>query len=367
MVYLAIDSNDMENISFRVGAFLSLVLATGIRLDSCDTVFRKFKEHSIAFQARETWLATIPFRLMLKLRGEPVDSAERGLAKYSDARASQYRIFFDMIYAVMMQDMTTAEKLSARIFHKPEGIWLPLRGFYEGLIATSLARDSTGETRLKHQRKAKKIVAVLGTWAKKGRRQVYHMAALISCEVRILSDASMTQAESSSLYDSAIAAASEAGFAHHEALANERAGALLHSQQNVRLAEKYLTRACELYHAWGARAKVWSLKAKYAINLPPRAVIDSSPDGIDLLGSPKFNASLNFGESQIIHFKPGSSIASPLGESGKAMIRKPSPMEAFHQKKDHIHQKNRFQICNSRNTPRRHAVSWYRRHTARRL
>ena len=342
VVYVAIDSNDMENISFRVGAFLSLVLATGIRLDSCDTVFRKFKEHSIAFQARETWLATIPFRLMLKLRGEPVDIAERGLAKYSDTRASQYRVFFEMIYAVMMQDMTTAEKLSARIFHKPEGIWLPLRGFYEGLIAISLARDSTGETRQKHEKKAKKIISVLGTWAKKGLRQVYHMVTLISCELRILSDASMTQDESSSLYDSAITAASEAGFAHHEALANERAGALFYLQQNVNLGEKYLTRACELYHAWGARAKVWSLKAKYAVKLPPRVYIDSPLDGIDQLGSPKLNASLNFGESQIIHFRPGRSIVGETGAQEKSvpdMQQSRHPEETSKAYVDAIHHK----------------------------
>jgi len=329
VVQVALDSNDMENISFRVGAFLSLVLATGIKLNSCDSIFRKFKEHSVAFHARETWLTTVPFRLILQLRDEPVRSVEKGFDMYNDARAIQYGTFFQMIYAVFMDDTPTAEELSIRLVYKPEGVWLPLRGFYEGLIATSLARNSTGKPRLRYIRKAEKIVDVLSTWAKKGLRQGHHMANLISCDLRMLNDASILQTTASSLYDAVIDAASEAGFVHHEALANERAGLVFSLQDNDEIAEKYLARACELYHSWGAIAKVRSLLVKYNryFDASTIARVPSSHD--DLQGSSNLHLSLNFGESQMMHFtpispsKPGTSDPDMAGR-GRRLSHKAS-------------------------------------------
>lgn len=303
---VAFDSNDMENLSFRVGAFLSLSLATGYRLDSCDETFKKFKEHAIAFHARDTWLATIPFRLTLLLRDEPINPTEKGFQKYTNARATQYSIFFQMVHAVIMQDMSLAEKLSVRLFHKPEGVWLPLRGFYEGLMATSLARDSTGKTRTKHQRKAAKIVAVLGAWAKTGMKQAYHMAFFLNCELRMLSGSNISLAQSCAMYDSVITATKKAGFLHHEAMANERAGAMLYLRHEDELATRYLTAAFQLYQRWGARAKLRAMKKKFPrhLDLPPEQLDARNTATSTHYASKAFAGSLDFGASQILHFDP---------------------------------------------------------------
>ena len=318
--FVALESNDMENLSFRVGAFLSHAFATGARLNTGDDLFRRFKEYSVAFRGRSTWLATVPFRLILKLRGEPLEPAERGFEKYTDSRASQYLTYFQMIHAVFMQDMEIADKLSNRLVLKPEGVWLPMRGFMEGLIATSLARASTGKTRIRHQRKAAKIIEVLGGWAKNGLKQVYHMANLVNVELRMLSDAAMGPTQASALYDSAIASANKAGFLHHEALANERAGTMFHSQQEDGIATKYLTRACELYKIWGANAKVRHLKAKFPRNLdlPDMKASKSAFDPFDFsdFGS---GPSLDFGESQIIHFNPTDDLAPRASAPGRGV------------------------------------------------
>ena len=146
-----------------------------------------------------------------------------------------------------MQDMRRAGELSNRVLLKPDGVWLPIRGFMEGLIATTMARVSTGKTRVMHQQKAARIIDVLGGWAQQGIKQVYHMASLVNVELRVLSDTKMESAQSSALYDRAIMAAAKAGFVHHEALANERAGILFHLQHEKKLATRYFTRACKLY------------------------------------------------------------------------------------------------------------------------
>jgi predicted ATPase len=322
---VAIDSNDMEYLSFRVGAFLSLAFTTGRRLNTGDALFRRFKEHVIAFRGRTTWLATIPFRLMLKLRDEPPGPAEKGFEQYSDSRAVQYAIFFQMIHAVFMQEMKSADKMSNKLLLKPEGVWLPVRGFMEGLIATSLARASSGKMRVKHQRKAAKIIEVLGGWAKKGLKQVYHMANLVNVELRMLSDTKMEPAQCSALYDTAIAAAAKAGFVHHQALACERAGLLFREQNDEDLTRKYLTRACELYKIWGASAKVRLIREKFPKLFDRKDAPDTKTDDsneLEIFGISESvsGPSLDFGESQIIHFDFAPAAKKPIPVRARASV-----------------------------------------------
>jgi predicted ATPase len=268
----AIDSNDMENVSFRVGAFLSLHFVSGGRLQSCDSLFRRFRDYAMAFGARDSWLVTIPYRAMLKLRGEKTQITDKRFGNYTGSpRAIQYETFFRMLTAVFLQDLKSAEKMSAKLFLKPEGVWVPYRGFIEGLIATYHARNSTGKARIKHQRKAARIIDVLGTWAKKGLRLGFHMANLLNVELRLAIDNDMPPMRTSYLYDTAIDAATQDGFLHHEALANERAGLYFLSIQEELIASRYLSQACRLYSDWGAQAKVRYLRSKYETILNGRS------------------------------------------------------------------------------------------------
>lgn len=270
------DSIDMENVSFALGAFLSNVFICGSPLKSCDALYRKFHECHTLFKARDPWMVTIPFQAMKKLRGISSESQELK-ASEREPRAVQYDLFFQMVVAVFLQDLSGAERLCDKIFLKPEGVWVPYRAFIEGLIATHFARIGSGKIRIKHQRKASLMLDMLGTWARKGMKHGFHMANMLDAELRIAVKKETSPKEASSLFDVAIDAAARDRFIHHEALANERAGLYFLSIEEKDIASTYLSQAYRLYEKWGAQAKLHLLKAEYPDYLnadppPPRKV-----------------------------------------------------------------------------------------------
>jgi hypothetical protein len=119
------------------------------------------------------------------------------------------------------------------------------------------------------------------------------------------------------MYDVAIGAAAKAGFVHHEALANERAGIMLHEQKQDELARKHLTRARELYRTWGALAKVRDIETKFPNYLLGSSVVSNpaTPKDPDHAGLADLSSvpSLDFGESQIIHFDAMAKTTEKIG------------------------------------------------------
>ena len=64
-------------------------------------------------------------------------------------------------------------------------------------------------------------------------------------------------------YDKAIMTAAKSGFIQDAALGNELAGEYFRRIGDHYWAEQYLIRACELYHEWGAKAKVEQLQKEH--------------------------------------------------------------------------------------------------------
>ena len=74
-------------------------------------------------------------------------------------------------------------------------------------------------------------------------------------------------------YDKAIATAAKSGFIHDAALGNELAGDYFRHVGDGYWADQYIIRACELYHEWGAHAKVEHLKNEHASFIDPAKII----------------------------------------------------------------------------------------------
>jgi len=260
----AFESNEVENLSFQVGAYISTMLYTGSSVNHEDDILKRYNR---TLDLPESWIATVPYNALMKLKGEKMVKKT-----YTDTKAIQYQIFFDMVTSVFMHDMDKAGTLSAKIFVKPGGCWGPYRVFMEGLIATHFAQVSKGKKKISRQKEATKFVNVLTMFTKKGMNNSAHMANILKVELTLASDRALPPKRTSILVDTAIASAYQDGFPHHAALASERAGLYFLHHDNEKLACKYLSRAVSLYKEWGVQAKVKQLETghgKYLRASPP--------------------------------------------------------------------------------------------------
>ncbi|WP_438037255.1 AAA family ATPase [Sorangium sp. So ce204] len=100
----------------------------------------------------------------------------------------------------------------------------------------------------------------LGAWARSGPDNFLHKHALVRAEIaRLLG----REPEASRLYEQAIAAAREGGFAQHEAIACELAAEFYRARGLSTPADSYLRSARAGYFRWGAHAKVEQLDQRY--------------------------------------------------------------------------------------------------------
>ena len=133
--------------------------------------------------------------------------------------------------------------------------------------------------------------AKIRDWSRHAPQNYLHKQELIAAKIaQILGK--HEQAEQH--YDSAIAAASKAGYQHELAIAEELAGEFYYSQGKIKIAGYYLKDAYQSYRRWGATAKTTQLKSKYGalLNLVDAEWTDNSdrpkdtsgdrPESIDL-------------------------------------------------------------------------------------
>ncbi len=178
----SMEENEIENISFQVGAYLSAILYTGTPLNSEDIILKLYDQKRKQYELPGHWNVIAPFNALVKLKGENSKLMKR---KYVEERAFQYDIFFQMVEAVFMYDMDKADKLNGKLLMKPRGCWVSYRLFMEGLIATYYARVLTGKGKLLYQKKASKSIEILTTWAKIGMKNSAHMANILNVSKKL--------------------------------------------------------------------------------------------------------------------------------------------------------------------------------------
>lgn len=164
-----------------------------------------------------------------------------------------------LFLAVYFNDYQLADELSSGLLDASKigpVPWISVRFFFQGLAAFAMAKSGT--RRIKHYtRTGYTFLAKLESFVAKGAGNCHHMLLLLRAEFRSL------HASPKTAYDQAITAAGRLGYVHHQALANECAGRYFLANSSLSLAEDYLVRARDLYHQWGAVAKVAQLTQRY--------------------------------------------------------------------------------------------------------
>ena len=119
----------------------------------------------------------------------------------------------------------------------------------------------TGRMHFRYWRIFRKNHRELKTWARKGNPNTSHFVTLLDAELLVVRKANASEVRDT--YDRSIAMASRAGLVNDAALANERVGSYFLDIMDSHWASHYLTRALELFDAWGASAKVHQLEKTY--------------------------------------------------------------------------------------------------------
>lgn len=172
----SMEENEIENISFQVGAYISALLYTGTPFNLEDSVLEVYNQKRKEFDLPENWYVVAPYNALVKLKGENLKLIKR---KYSEKEAFQYDFFFQMVVSIFMNDIEKADKINEKIFMKPKGCWGSYRLFMEGLIATSYAQSLSGKSKLVYKKKASKFIEILTTWTKCGMTNSAHMANIL--------------------------------------------------------------------------------------------------------------------------------------------------------------------------------------------
>jgi predicted ATPase/signal transduction histidine kinase len=133
------------------------------------------------------------------------------------------------------------------------------RNFYHSLALTAVLSSYDDE------RKRMAIATIehnqqqLGQWARSCPENFEHKRLLVAAELARCDGEPLVALD---LYERAIAAASEHGFVHVQALASELAARMWLGRGNHRLALPYLTTAVGAYRSWGARRKLRLLEGE---------------------------------------------------------------------------------------------------------
>jgi predicted ATPase/signal transduction histidine kinase len=133
--------------------------------------------------------------------------------------------------------------------------------FYQGLILAQIASAAAPEERAAHLNDVRKNLHALGLLAAQGPMNFAHKHILVEAE---LARVEGRNEDALDLYDRAIALATEHGYVHHAAIANELAGNLYLCLKKLTPARAYLREARSCYAWWGARAKVQHLTEKHS-------------------------------------------------------------------------------------------------------
>ncbi len=132
--------------------------------------------------------------------------------------------------------------------------------FYYGLAWARLARETEGNARVQCRQRVQRAQQKLKKLSKTCPANYLNKYQLLSAELEAL-DGKSDQAQR--LYDQAIKTATEQGFRHEEAIANECAAHFYEARGQDKVAAAYLRDAHYGYQQWECRPKVELLEEKY--------------------------------------------------------------------------------------------------------
>ncbi|MES0491878.1 MAG: diguanylate cyclase [Leptospirales bacterium] len=144
---------------------------------------------------------------------------------------------------------------------------IPEHNFFYSLIATALAKQSSGSNRKKYIGIAISNQKKMKTWAKNAPMNYEHKYLIVEAEIAQL----QKRTDAIKFYEKAISSASTYKFTLEQAIANELLADLYFSLDKNFLAVAYLKESCNLYYNWGALSKVSELENEFPNNLSRRS------------------------------------------------------------------------------------------------
>jgi predicted ATPase/class 3 adenylate cyclase len=170
-----------------------------------------------------------------------------------------YRIKLCLLYDEPQQGfevITQARLLIRALAGSPYMVEYCLHAF---LVCASIGADApNARAARRHMRRYRRMMR---RWARHAPENFSQHELLMDAEwARLTNDVAAAML----LYDRAIAAAREGGFARYEALANERAAYFFAARGSERIASVYMREARYQYSRWGATAKVHFLEERHA-------------------------------------------------------------------------------------------------------
>jgi predicted ATPase len=270
-----LDAGDFDHASLSIRAYVHHHIASGCDLDQLVDNLNLFHGLFQDYRMEGTWKVMIPMKMVINLiddeRQNPFllfgnDIADQNLVikEWEDEgvnQAVEEFYFLSMMLAVFFGDMEAADEMQMLLTKEADGVWIPYRAFFNGMIKVSRIVKSKGKKKLALNEEVDEIIDTLTEWYNNGATHVDPMIELLKAEqLCAIHGKGMSALRVRKAYDDAIRAAVEEKLVHLEAMANERAGVHFVSSGVDGWSEVYFLQAHQAYQRWGAFNKVADLE-----------------------------------------------------------------------------------------------------------
>lgn len=271
---VARELGDIESAALSLALVSSFSFYTGSHLQKAEKQAEKHWE-AIKYLNNETFLRfhEITYQTILQLRhlsakpyevnGDKFDATslltQQKLAQDSTLLLHFYVCQLQLSYlfgnqSAALNNILEAEKYLEAGYSMPV---IPIFHLYTTLV---YARQYMVDNQKKWLKKIQTSCKKMNKWAANSPENYAHKAALMEAELYRLKK---QPAKARTKYDEAIDLAQKHHFTNEEALANEVAAQFYQTINQKRLMEFYLKNAYQLYHQWGAKAKMRQLIDKH--------------------------------------------------------------------------------------------------------
>lgn len=169
--------------------------------------------------------------------------------------------------------------------------------YWASLALTAHLLSATADVQSEYRKAVDAHAEQLGKWAESCPDNFAGRHALVSAEIARIEDRHL---DAAALYDKAIMAFRQSGFAHQEAIASELAARFYLDRGYTGLPGLYLREAVDAYARWGASAKVRQLEQRYALLLDQeqrrsagRGVMKMAAEAVEAQAAMKVSRSLS--------------------------------------------------------------------------
>ena len=273
-----LDSGDFDHAPLSIRSYIHHHIASGCDLEQLVDNLSLFQGLFDDYDIKQKWMVSVPTKMVQNLVdedlenpflffGEDIDEQNEIVKEWEDGRCPQAVeefYFLSMVMAIFFQDYEAAAEMQMMFTKEADGVWIPYRSFFNGMILTARMRKCKGKKRLDLSDEVDVIIDRLTEWYNSGATHVDPMIEILKAEELVATGGKgLSALRVRKAYDDAIQTAVEEKLAHLEGLANERAGIHFVTGGMDGWSSLYFTQAYKAYQKWGAYAKMADLESQY--------------------------------------------------------------------------------------------------------